>query len=35
MTKFMTQDEYDTFFPKKPKECPTFMTENEPENYLK
>ena len=36
MTKFLTQEEwYTNQKPKTPKEYPTFMTENEHENYLK
>lgn len=31
---FMTQEEFDAL-PKAPKEYPTFMTENEYENYVK
>lgn len=37
MTKFMTQEEFDALpkAPKAPKEYPTFMTENEYDNYVK
>lgn len=37
MTKFMTQEEFDALpqKPKTPKEYPTFMTNEEFENYLK